>query len=525
EINTRMASKLLFQRNLFECYLCGSIVSKPKALPCLHTFCTECLNVYIPSKATETGISFPCPQCLRNIKPKDTSKPIKEWAALFPDNIFLINLLNNSKVKSFLDNANEKDLRKKKNIFYNVSTLNYSLPWKTTKSPDIYSIHPSRCQYFTRSLAYYTRSVKTIRENTSYLKRYFHFQSKRNYDICYSKIFFSQLKPLLDVRISAIHSRNSLINNEPEVLQIEANVNQNSKYEICDANKGKSKSNTEKKQSEFNIELEEEFSCNIPGLEIRSEPSNILVTSDGYIIVADSKNCNIKKFSLKGKLIDLLLLHSSPSDITLISTTQIAISFHISFDLCFLTLNKPFTITGRLSLPKQYQKVSCGVDQTMAGLSINPGGQATLDVFSFTGEIMSSVSVQVRGENAYLTTSLEGDMFLSQCKDRILSRYDSKGNQKFLYPNTDQTEFIDPKGLCVDPDGFIYLVDGKASKIHRLNLDCTYDCEILTTLDGIDRPAVVCIDKPNHRLIVALSNGTIQIFILHPTNGESKTTE
>ncbi|XP_052823696.1 uncharacterized protein LOC128247800 [Octopus bimaculoides] len=509
-----MESRMLFQRNIFECYLCGVIVTKPKALPCLHSFCVECLSIYISANAIDATKTFPCPQCLRNIKPKDTSKPIQEWAALFPDNIFLLNLLNNSKIRSLLNITNESNIMKKK-PFSKIAYFNCPSLRKKGKISDFYTKQSVSSQYITKSVTYSTKSAKTIVESTPCNKKHFQFESKRNTDISYTRIFRSNRKPMLDNRVSETHFKNYFVN-KPNPVEKGTNVKQDIKCKSNVSNDCQSNSNMNKNSKEVHAELFDGFKCTIPGIEITSEPSNILVTADGCILVADPKNKNIKKFSQEGLLLDLYKLNSAPSDITLISTTQIAISFFLSFELCFFTLSKPFKVTGRLSVPKQYQKLSRGVGWTLVGLSMKPGGLATLDVFSFTGEIINSLIVHVKGECAYLTTSPHGDILISSCKDKILSCYDVNGALKFLYFNTDQAAVIDPKGLCIDPDGFIYLADGKVSKIHRLKPDGTYDCEFLSAFDGIDRPAVMCMDKTGYKLIAAQSNGEIKMFIRHP---------
>src|SRR5215475_8061177 len=54
-----MAKSLL--RDLTECSICMDTLKKPKALPCLHTFCLECLIKY--SDDEDPGKSLLCPIC------------------------------------------------------------------------------------------------------------------------------------------------------------------------------------------------------------------------------------------------------------------------------------------------------------------------------------------------------------------------------------------------------------------------------------------------------------------------------
>ena len=52
------------------CNICFEEYREPKQLPCLHTFCRQCLSKYIVGKVVETGAEwFPCPFCRKAIQP------------------------------------------------------------------------------------------------------------------------------------------------------------------------------------------------------------------------------------------------------------------------------------------------------------------------------------------------------------------------------------------------------------------------------------------------------------------------
>ncbi|XP_061189387.1 tripartite motif-containing protein 2-like [Saccostrea echinata] len=73
------------ETSLLSCSICMEHFKKPKALPCLHTFCEDCLRDYIVSRFESVG-SFPCPICrqLVYIPPNGVYG--------FPDNHFIISL-------------------------------------------------------------------------------------------------------------------------------------------------------------------------------------------------------------------------------------------------------------------------------------------------------------------------------------------------------------------------------------------------------------------------------------------------
>lgn len=69
------------------CSICFQLYNKPKALPCLHTFCEGCLRDYVASRYEDVA-HFPCPLCrhVHQIPPTGVLE--------FPDNHLIISLLD-----------------------------------------------------------------------------------------------------------------------------------------------------------------------------------------------------------------------------------------------------------------------------------------------------------------------------------------------------------------------------------------------------------------------------------------------
>lgn len=80
---------------VFNCTICLEQIVKPKCLPCSHTFCEECLNVYITRASIgkeKDNFEFKCPVCRRVTGCPDQGIPIEEWAKHFPANSLLDSL-------------------------------------------------------------------------------------------------------------------------------------------------------------------------------------------------------------------------------------------------------------------------------------------------------------------------------------------------------------------------------------------------------------------------------------------------
>ena len=82
--------------DLTECPICLEPFKKPKALPCLHTFCLECLEKYGEDEVDEAKL--PCPFCRQEfIIPKDGFKNL-------PGNFFIEQLSEERKYSSISAN-------------------------------------------------------------------------------------------------------------------------------------------------------------------------------------------------------------------------------------------------------------------------------------------------------------------------------------------------------------------------------------------------------------------------------------
>ena len=68
---------------LLNCAICHGSYSRPKVLPCLHSFCEHCLHEYIPSES----LSVTCPVCRQqSILPVDGVQALQA-------NIFITSLM------------------------------------------------------------------------------------------------------------------------------------------------------------------------------------------------------------------------------------------------------------------------------------------------------------------------------------------------------------------------------------------------------------------------------------------------
>ncbi|XP_069131124.1 E3 ubiquitin-protein ligase TRIM56-like [Argopecten irradians] len=82
--------------HLLECPICLERLQQPKSLPCLHTFCQECLGTYITRELSEQRVSdtsFPCPICRKMTAPVNQAETKGKWAGQFPTNAVIQDLI------------------------------------------------------------------------------------------------------------------------------------------------------------------------------------------------------------------------------------------------------------------------------------------------------------------------------------------------------------------------------------------------------------------------------------------------
>ncbi|CAC5370363.1 TRIM56 [Mytilus coruscus] len=91
------------QTELFTCQICNETFKVPKILPCLHTFCEQCIHEFIISTgrkkephSTCSRKEFSCPTCKTIIKPTNTKSDIDTWAADLPHNVSIREMIAKS---------------------------------------------------------------------------------------------------------------------------------------------------------------------------------------------------------------------------------------------------------------------------------------------------------------------------------------------------------------------------------------------------------------------------------------------
>lgn len=90
------------------CSVCMEVFSDPRALPCMHTFCQNCLQSYITSLHSKRDISllgFDCPVCRKITTAPIQGLEVHEWANNFTPNYAVKGLLEEHEEASAMQNS------------------------------------------------------------------------------------------------------------------------------------------------------------------------------------------------------------------------------------------------------------------------------------------------------------------------------------------------------------------------------------------------------------------------------------
>ncbi|XP_067649783.1 E3 ubiquitin-protein ligase TRIM56-like [Haliotis asinina] len=88
-----MSATIQLDDDFFVCSICNDSFSDPRSLPCLHSFCHQCLQQHINYSATFSPPSFLCPVCRGLVLVPSQRAPPSTWADCFPGNFLMKDLM------------------------------------------------------------------------------------------------------------------------------------------------------------------------------------------------------------------------------------------------------------------------------------------------------------------------------------------------------------------------------------------------------------------------------------------------
>lgn len=254
-------------------------------------------------------------------------------------------------------------------------------------------------------------------------------------------------------------------------------------------------------------------------------PLDVTVLCDGTPVITDFHNKKIKAFDASGLVMCDVLLPSWPHGIANVEKSDVAVTLPEISTLVFVTVNeKNMSMLKRIKTVKQYRGICCFDDTTNGKpviiVSCCASNNQSVDVLSLEGEILQSHRHDNRQPGRtlftwpyYVTVNNVGEIIVSDCETKTGLLYlDRQGDVKFDHQSIGVV-IQDPRGICTDLDGNVYLADKSAHAIHSLTSDGHYRKCVVSARDELVQPIAVCVSPFGH-IIVTQDNGDIKVYAI-----------
>ena len=254
-------------------------------------------------------------------------------------------------------------------------------------------------------------------------------------------------------------------------------------------------------------------------------PLDVTVLCDGTPVITDFHNKKIKAFDASGMVMSDVLLPSWPHGIANVEKSDVAVTLPEISTLVFVTVNeKTMVLLKRIKTVKQYRGICCHQEtddgKPVIIVSCCASNNQSVDVLSLEGEILHTHRQDNRQPNRnlftwpyYVGVNAGGEIVVSDCETKTGLLYlDKRGHVKYDYLSIGIV-IQDPRGICTDLDGNVYLADKSAHAIHSLTADGQYRKCVVSALDDLVQPIAVCVSPFGH-IIVTQDNGDIKVYAI-----------
>ncbi|XP_052062561.1 uncharacterized protein LOC127702402 [Mytilus californianus] len=88
------------EKEIFTCCICLEQLKSPSSLPCLHTFCFQCISEYILSTERRSGhklLNYTCPVCRITVTPSNVETDTTQWIKSLQRNLTISPLIETTK--------------------------------------------------------------------------------------------------------------------------------------------------------------------------------------------------------------------------------------------------------------------------------------------------------------------------------------------------------------------------------------------------------------------------------------------
>lgn len=238
-------------------------------------------------------------------------------------------------------------------------------------------------------------------------------------------------------------------------------------------------------------------------------PSDVALTQDGHLVVADTDNYQLKLYNQQGELKQSLAVGElKPAGVVVTKVKTYAVTDIL--DRCV----KIYSEQGQLLFEFGHD-----LFDWPAGICVNNYGEYIVSdvgshcvtVHDSQGNILARLGSYGNGDNNfdcpyYVATNEDNDIIVSDMGNHCVKIYNYQLN--LMTKIEDPENLVCPSGVAVDLQGNVVVCDSGSNSVLMYTIDGHLIDSILSEQDGIDAPQGLCITPSGEMAVTLCSNMT-----------------
>nr|XP_006820073.1 PREDICTED: tripartite motif-containing protein 2-like [Saccoglossus kowalevskii] len=267
------------------------------------------------------------------------------------------------------------------------------------------------------------------------------------------------------------------------------------------------------------------YGKNGSGVSQFSYPRDVLITSEGNVLVCDSKNIRLQLLTLDGKHKRMIQFigFNKPFYPYFAAKSQDGNYFIVDDN------NKQVVVCNN-----NFELIRCfGIGELTypRGISISPvnGRVYVVDynshcirIYNQDGRYIKSFGSQGDGDCQFqspwgISTDSKGNLIVADSWNHRIQVLTGEGEFLFKFGSHGNSDgqLHNPSGVATDTDGYVYVSDYNNNRVQKYDCHGQFVCRIDSPADGLSLPLGICVtnDKPFGKVVVAdYGNNCMKIF-------------
>ncbi|CAG2198773.1 unnamed protein product [Mytilus edulis] len=195
-------------------------------------------------------------------------------------------------------------------------------------------------------------------------------------------------------------------------------------------------------------------------------------------------------------------------DVTYIGDNSVAVTS--GYDKDSLQINLIDLKTKKVRKTLKVNSVNTGVAYS-EGKLIYCAVKDGIQMISLNDESIVNVTKNNLSSHSYVT-KFRDKIIYANCEDNSVTCIDFQGNIQWVFKNVKVIK--DTLGISVDGNGNVYVVGCSTNNVVVISPDGQTCRELLTSNNGLEKPAAIHVNRSNNKMLVANRKGTAFVFNL-----------